>query len=362
MDNHLLLQKGNHTYILLSYPDRYHIITVDKHLDEKTEEKLLSGCFSDQVMDEMGLTRETVRKADLRGISISGYFAGDTLILYTKNKKLKFELADYYDLAFVDSLFSGIERFKPPKNGSAKIKKEDWRTPLQSEKMQTITKIIGMSLNTIGLILFFITAIFGRLNNFYTSACILLMVISAGMYFAYQPYYYIFGEKLYKELGYTAKVTHLDGAMLLPAYALFLRCIKDFRFTNWVSILIGCIAACALVTTVLYLFSKDCRKERDVFILAIFFTALLSFGIVGHVNHLLNFEKDAPIHCTVVDKHASGGKTHIYRCTVIREDGIEMDIPIDAATYRWTLTGETIPVHIETGALGIEYAYTDKKP
>lgn len=357
MENYILLQNKNRTYILLAYPDRYHIITVNKKLDDITEEKLLSGYFSDNAIDEMGLTRETITKTDLRGVAIGGCFAGDAIILYTKNKKLKYELSEDYGLVFVESLFAGVNRFAPPKNNSKKKRKEDWRTPLQNEKVLKYTKVIGYILNTLGVICFFGTSLLGRLSILWSSACLLVMAFSVVLYLIYQPYYFLFGSKIFKEFGYTGKVTHLDGATILPAGALVIRCLDDFCFTNWVSILIGCAAATAIISIVMYLLSKDIRKDGDILILCIFFTALFSFGIVGHVNHLMNFDIGTPTQYTVIDKHHSSGRHSRSSCTVIDQNGTEMEIPIDAKTYRRLIVGESVPVHMETGALGIAYAY-----
>ena len=50
---------------------------------------------SNAAIDEMGLTRETIMKTDLRGVAIGGCCAGDIIVLYTKDKKLKYgKLAD----------------------------------------------------------------------------------------------------------------------------------------------------------------------------------------------------------------------------------------------------------------------------
>ena len=91
---YLLLQKNNRVFLLVRYPDRYHIIAVNHKLDEEKEEKMLSGYCSDAAMDEMGLTRETVMMANLRGVGIGGCRAGDAVVLYMKDRKLKYVLSD----------------------------------------------------------------------------------------------------------------------------------------------------------------------------------------------------------------------------------------------------------------------------
>ena len=80
MDNYLLLQKNNSTFFFVHYPDRYHIISVNRQFTDAKEEKILSETCSDAVIDEMNLTRITILKRDLRGVAIGGCEAGDVLI------------------------------------------------------------------------------------------------------------------------------------------------------------------------------------------------------------------------------------------------------------------------------------------
>ena len=127
MDNYLLLQKNSRVSLLVRYTDRYHIIAVNNKLDEDKEEKVLAGNCSDAVIDEMGLTRVTIMTKDLRGVAIGGCCAGDVIILYTKDKKLKYVLSDDYSDEEIKAIFAGIARFQPPQNAGSKSRKADWR-------------------------------------------------------------------------------------------------------------------------------------------------------------------------------------------------------------------------------------------
>ena len=80
MNPHLiLLQKGKHS-LLIRYPDRLHLIEVNRKLTEEAEEKLLNGVFSDSALDELGLTRETIHLRDLRGVAVGGPETGETVL------------------------------------------------------------------------------------------------------------------------------------------------------------------------------------------------------------------------------------------------------------------------------------------
>ncbi|MBE6981793.1 MAG: hypothetical protein E7437_05660 [Ruminococcaceae bacterium] len=88
MERCLLIQKKSRIFLLLKYPDRYHIIDVNDKLDEQAENTVLAGDCSDADIDRMGLKRVTILKSDLRGVAIGGCLAGDVIVLYTKAKAL----------------------------------------------------------------------------------------------------------------------------------------------------------------------------------------------------------------------------------------------------------------------------------
>lgn len=253
--------------------------------------------------------------------------------------------------------------FTPPKSSASKVIKEDWRTPMQTEAMRKITGWIGLALNILGVICFLGTSFLGRLSILWSSACLLVISIAFGLYLAYPQYYFLFGNKLYKYIGYAAKVKHLDCATDLPMLALFLRCLRDFYFPNWVTVLIVCITAVVIFSVVIYLFSRDFRKDSNIMVITVFLAILFSFGIVGQLNHILNLDAEAPKACTVIDTEKSGNtrRSRRYSCTVSCPDGTEMKLPISSSGYRQLRSGDVVVVYSGKGALGIEYAYLEEK-
>lgn len=359
MDNYLLLQKNSRVSLLVRYTDRYHIIAVNNKLDDDKEEKVLAGNCSDAVIDEMRLTRETIMKTDLRGVAIGGCCAGDVVVLYTKNRKLKYVLSDDYGDEEINAMFTGIERFQPPKNGESKSHKSDWRTEMQVESMRKIMGIIGGVLNFCGCVFFAGTSLFGRLSVLWSITCLLIMVISIGLYFVYPQYFSVMGRKEYKRVGYTAKVKHLDFAIMAPALALTLRSLSDFYFPNWAPLLIAGAVVGFAASIIMYIFSREVRENTSLIVVVLLLSMFVSCGLVGQLNHLANYGADEPQTCTVIDTERDDGGRHAdqYYCSVSLESGVEMEIPISGSVYNKLQAGDMVTIFAGQGAFGIEYAY-----
>lgn len=359
MDNYLLLQNKKRLFMLVRYPDRFHLITVNSKLDEKNEERVLSGACSDPAMDEMGLSFETIPTTDLRGVAIGGCFAGDQIVLYTKSSKRRFELSDDYIEEDMEAIFSGIERFLAPENKKSKSHKEDWRTQMQTQPMRNIMDSVGFALNLVGGISFFGITFFGRLSTMWSVACLSVMAVSLGLYFVYPQYFSIMESKEYKRLGYTAKVKHIGLSIAFPAMALVLRTLSDFAFPAWKPLLIaGAIAGIAAFAAV-FILSREVRDHLSLTFTALFLSLFVSWAIVGQLNHLANFSAGAPQTYTVVhtERERNTKGQDRYYCTVVLEDGSELELPISAATHSQLLPGDAASVYTGLGALGIAYAY-----
>lgn len=359
MGNSLLLQKNSRVYLLVRYIDRYHIIAVNNKLDEDKEEKVLAGNCSDAVIDEMGLTRATIMKKDLRGVAIGGCCAGDVIVLYTKDKKLKYVLSDDYSNEEIQAIFTGIERFQPPKNGGSKSRNTDWRTEMQTESMRKVMGSIGVMLNLCGCMCFVCTSLFGRLSVMWSTICLLVMVISIGLYLLYPQYFSIMGGKAYKRVGYTAKVKHLEFAIMAPALALTLRCLSDFHFPNWAPLLIAGAVIGIVASVIMYIFSREVRENTSLIVVVLLLSMFVSCGIVGQLNHLADFSVDEPQTGTVIDTERDDGGRHAdrYYCSVSLESGTEMEIPISGSIYNKLQAGDMVTIFAGQGAFGIEYAY-----
>ena len=298
-------------------------------------------------------------KKDLRGVAIGGCCAGDVIVLYTKEKKLKYEWSDDYVDEGIKAMFIGIERFQPPKKGGSKSGKEDWRTGMQKESMRMVMGSIGVMLNVFGVASCLVTWWFGRLSVMWSAICLLVMVISTVLYFMYPQYFSIMGGKEYKRVGYTAKVIHLHEAILLPAGALAIRGLSDYCILNPLRLLIMSVVFGIGITIIMHIFSREVKENTSFAVGVLLLSVLVSSGLVGQLNHFANFSANEPQRCTVIEpeKDKTSRYNYQYDCTVEIGSGSEIEIPISRSVYNDIHPGDEITVYTGQGALGIEYAY-----
>ena len=358
MDNYLLLQKNSSIFLFLHYPDRYHIISVNKQFTDEKEEKLLSGTCSDAVIDEMGLTRTTILKQDLRGVAIGGCEAGSVLVLHTKDKKLKYVLSDDSSEESMSSMFGDIERFKAPKNSGSKTKRNDWRKDLQVESHKKPMKIIGYILNVLGFLSGMGAALFGYSKPLYIYTCFIIPLITAIQYFCFQQYYTLMGSKAYSEVGYTAKVTNLTSGLTTPIIGLVIFNLTNYHYPDWMPIIIGSVAIMIPIGCIFFFRSREVRENRSFLVEIVLVCTVFIHGYICQINHMANHQVEFQ-RSVVTDLRKVEGGRHAdrYYVAVILDDNTELELPIARSEYNAILPGDSVNVFYGKGALGIEYAY-----
>ncbi len=359
MDNYLLLQKNNSTLFFVHYPDRYHIISVNRQFTDEKEEKLLSETCSDAVIDEMNLTRITILKRDLRGVAIGGCEAGDVLVLHAKDRKLKYVLSDDSSEESMSLMFDGIERFKAPKNAGSKSKRNDWRKDLQIETQKKTMKLIGYTLNVLGFLTGMGAVLFGYSAPICVYGCFIIPMITAVLYFSFQQYYTLMGSKGYKESGYTAKVTNVTLGLAIPIAALTLFNIRNYHYPDWKLIIIGTIIVMIPIGIVFYWKSREARENPAFLFEIILVSTIFIHGYICQINHMLNRQQNDLQSCIVTDLRKEDGSRSgdRYYLTVRLKDDSEVELPIDGYEYNHIGSGDSVEIFYGTGALGIEYAY-----
>jgi len=355
MIDHLLLQRGSHTFLLLRHPDRFHIIAVNDQLTEENEASILENLCSEARMDEMGLTRQTVLLSSVQSITVGGHLAGASIALQTNQKKLRFVLSDDYEKDFLKNFFSGCKLKKPGKKASAKFRAGDWRAEKQTERGWKILRPVGYCLNALGVGCFLVVFFRGSLwaAGFYLS--MLLTLVSLTMYLVFPQYYTLMLRKEYKRAGYSSPVLDLVLAVAGPVAAIAYRAIYDFTFLTWMPVIIVSMICGVVVTFLLCVFSRELR-ENSGFTFAVFvISAFLSIGVLSNANHYFHAASptDYPVSATETRTHSDDSEE--YYCVIEPEPGKRVEIKISPSLYQQLQSGDTVAAYIGPGALGIEY-------
>jgi len=355
MNPHLiLLQKGKHS-LLIRYPDRLHLIEVNRKLTEEAEEKILNGVFSDSALDELGLTRETIHLRDLRGVAVGGPETGETVTLYIGKKKRTWQLSDDSTESDLDAIFQNVERFQAPR----RKKDRDWRQPLQDASATGGFLFLGNALDAVCFVSL-VYSVMGLTQGWLWQVLnMLLMMTAIGLYVAFPQYYTILDRKEYKKAGYTSPVCHLWIALIMTPMALGLDALVSFLFLDWQIVLAVSILGGVALSVGMTCMTRELKANPGYALALALVLAFGCFGVVGQANHMANPNTSRTQLCEVqeTDKsRGSRGRTS-YSCTVLLETGETVELNISREEYERMGPGDLVEVYAGPGALGIDYAY-----
>ena len=357
MQTHLILQKGEKRHLLLRSTEALHLITMDRRLTDQTEDWLLAQPRTVEEMNKRQLSRSTIELKNLRGYSVTGLEAGDTLQIYTKEGKRRYQLAVACPKHDLNSLFRGFTRFNPPKpiDWKAWEDSRDWRTPRQDEEKRKQLHFIALVLDAVSLVSCFAGLVFHSALNGVVVLCLLCLILSLGLYALYPSYYTIFEEKSTYHRG---KVIGIYVPVLLCPVVLCAVVLDHSCVLNWGRAWLFGTAAAVLLTVLFWKRSPEMREPTRLigFLLV---AVLVSTGPVLTVNYLLDFSPVQEIHAEVVNMDQTSGRggtwNHIHVCL----DGETYEIPVSGSVYSGTSVGQRVEVELHSGALGIPYAKID---
>ena len=333
---HAILQKSEDSaklYLLVRYPNRFHIITVNGQLTVEAEERILSAPCSDSVLDEMGIKRVTLHRADLLGVGIGGGLAGDILVLHTRDKRLRYILSDDCIAEEMDSLFDGIKRLQPPKNSKSSKLKKDWRAGGQNPELRDKLSLVGFLVNAAGFILAAGALLDGRKHPIWYTLSLLVTLTAFYLYLRYPLYFSLLGKKEYQRHHYSAQVTQL----------FYVVCASFFVF------LYRMIAVSPFRTLLLFLAGVGC----SVLLALLIAGAIYFFCVAVHLNAFLNFDELPPRTYEVTGLDSYKGSINCF--VQLNGEEVELDLPL--ALHDTVQVGDTVMVVHDKGALGFDYAY-----
>lgn len=360
MVNHVLLRKGGRLLLLVQYPDRYYLVTVDRKLTQEAEARLLSGSCSPQTIQELGLTCQTITRQEFKGVCCPGGSVGDPLTLYINTETLKYQLDDDFAGQDIRQMFPDIPQVQPP-SGTGKHGAKDWRTPRQTESGRKTARIAAFVLNTLSIgcsVVAAITTSNHGLSLLWPLACLGFVVVNLAVYLCFPQYFSIMGHKEYKRAGHTAQVRHLDLGAFLPATILFLCGFRSLTVLSWGKLLLMGVVLGAVLLVILRKLSRELRENQNSLLAFGLVMLLFSCGLLLQVNHLANPALDQTQQVTIseTEKNRSRKRTS-YDCTVVLENGEEVELSISKALYNRIKPGDTVEVYVGEGALGIRYGF-----
>ena len=238
-----------------------------------------------------------------------------------------------------------------------KNSKSDWRIGAQKEERWKILSPVGTLLNIVCILFPFLSIARGGV---WIGVAALLAVILMGMYLIFSPYFTIMDSKSYRQSGGKAKVKHLELAFVSLATALLLGDHRlTFKILNWKLLVLEAVALTVILMVLFCKFSREVQESTDAAVIALVLTALLSVGLLIQGNHYLNMDAPESDAVILTQKHTERGRKgrKRYYYTIQTEEGETVKVKIPGMYYDHWEIGEEVPIVIDTGAFGVEYAY-----
>lgn len=347
----LLLQDGRKTYLLAKDHQNFYLILVDKFLTWETEEWLMEHGISQELLDELPLTVETLPRNQLRGVALTGTNAGCLLYFYPKGEKRKhYTFSDDYTEEQIDAFFEGVERFLAPSETPKKKKSDgDWRTERQDPEVFRKMEYVCIGVTVLSVV--FALGYFFEQGAFWYTALLLTNLSSIVLTVLYPQYFTLIIEEKEKKKTAWNMCWSLDSQVFLLILLPTKNWMDERAF--WIAAVICGTAAAVLMGLLL----EEFRRAK-VWLLAVFFFAgVLGQGVLGHINEVYDFSQPESYVLEVEDlDHRDSRRSSHYDCTVTLPDGRKVDLYISRDFFRTLRVGDPVRVEVGTGALGIEYA------
>ena len=351
--DYLHIHKGDSYFILLRSPTHFHLIRIDADLSEFKMERLLRiyPCDTDQ-LHKLGVHFSAFKATNLRGVVITGYQAGDTLELWLGGDVRQYQLAADYSDEVLSTFFSGhlITRRLPPK----------WEG-LDPGLIRKITWSLNVFSIACAILFYFISVPY----MLWSVLCILCQA-SALILTLRHPSSFTLADDSKKPKQYVHKGKgHLLLACISPGFALCLRTLTDFTFTDrTLGILLLVSLVTSLVLCAVYIWiNKGLRNGLVNAIGVIFAIVFLSLGTVGQLNYLLDFGPAQRQMAQVVDKQITRQtKATSYYCTVQLPSGELMELTLSAGKYQDIEIGNDVIVTHYDGAFHIPFSTVEALP
>ena len=345
--DYLHIHKGDSSFILLRNSTHFHLIRIDADLSKSRMDRLLRiyPCDANQ-LHKLGVHFSAFKASNLRGIVITGYQAGDTLELWLGGDIREYQLgSDYSDdvLAhfFKDHL---ITRRLPPKwEGLAPsiIRKITWSTN-------------GISI-ACAIAFYFISTPY----RLWSILCIMCQLSALVLTLLYPASFTLADDSKKHKLYINKGKGHLLPACVAPGFALCLRTLTDFTFTDrtFEILLLVSLVTSLVLCAVYILINKGLRNGLVNAIAVIFAIVFLGLGTVGQLNYLLDFGHVDRQIVEVVDKQITRQtKSTNYDCTVQLPNGGFMELTLSARKYKDIDIGDDVIVVHYGGAFRIPFS------
>ena len=350
----LFLNMGKKEYMLLYNGENYHIITATKIISDRMKRKIynLYPC-NEHTLRGLGIKVNKKKKKNIYGVFIQDNTINSAFILHVLGQKpQKYILSQDVDHEMLETMFEGVRTLPPPWGNAP----DAWRKKEQNpETLKTM--------KTIRLGLFIAASLSGLLSTlqvypvlWWRTVFILIPFLCIYLLIRYPAYFTVMELEKHGAAECGVGISLLTFVTLIGSSLIYLR-------VNYLAVLryiLVSVAVGATIGAIICIFVKEIRRNPGTLVAWVLCCTLMGgFGVVGHLNTLLDFSPETVHTYTVMQlKYSTGvkGGKH-YDCKIMLQNGEDFEISLDKQTFESLSIGDPVRVARREGGLGLAYMY-----
>ena len=110
-----------------------------------------------------------------------------------------------------------------------------------------------------------------------------------------------------------------------------------------------------LAIAVVLAFIREFQEKAEKYFTGVLYALLASLLVVCQVNEVFDFQEPESYETVVVETRRSGSRSRRCFCTILTEDGQELELHISQWLYNQLEVGDEVVFTEYPGALGIPY-------
>ncbi len=285
-------------------------------------------------------------------------------ITLKNGKTQKYKLYDTIDDNDLNSFFgkiSIINSVKKSANKNENIENKEYK--LEEKDKTTLNKLNKFFL-IFSLFSYFTFGLYIFAYNYITYAILtfLCLVICLTLFIVYIKFqkYLSLTDKPNNNLIKKGKIGIIKEFILFPViFALFSTLEVDtFVYYDLSKFLIISAILFLILITILFIFTKEYKKEKSVIFVIIISCILLSPSVINKVNTVYDFSRPQKVYCQIIDNPTeTNKKDEITYYLKVKYKNKNKKIEVSKETYEKYGVGDKLLVYKHFGALGIEYSH-----
>ena len=232
---------------------------------------------------------------------------------------------------------------------------EQWYRERQNPELLKKMRIIGWGLAAFSTVVSVVNMLEIGPYGLWSVSALICFGISVILCAVFPAYFSLGHAQWEKGRKYTFPIVNLLFSYYLPIAILAIRTLNEFTYVNWLETAVGVVAVAMVIGVAMGGALPEFRCHRGNWIAAVILLTMFGLGLMGPLNHLLDWHEPQTVQVKVAEYHPGAGKSSpTYE--LVQADGTSFQLSAyDGFRPREYNIGQMISVEYREGAFGIAY-------